>query len=168
MAQHPITKTPLPAQDLRDEPLLKSKPLPIPPVPDLTRVGVEGGDLDLTLDQAIRRALESNNDIEVSRDNVRLAETTLKSLEGVYDPLLTFSPQFTLVRTPRVNSVGETTISPFVPIQQTSFSITPAITKQFSTVGGQYQLFFQSLPCTTNQRFPRLSPFYSPQIDATF
>src|SRR5258707_12010694 len=125
MAQDPITKTPLPDQDLRDEPLLKSKPLPIPPVPDLTRVGVEGGDLDLTLDQAIRRALESNNDIEVSRDNVRLAETTLQSLEGVYDPLITFSPQFSLVRTPRVNAVGETTgIPAFVPIQLKNFSIT--------------------------------------------
>ncbi len=168
MAQDPITKTPLPDQDLRNEPLLKSKPLPIPPVPDLTRVGVEGGELSLTLDQAIRRALESNNDIEVSRDNVRLAETTLQSLEGVYDPLITFSPQFSLVRTPRVNSVGETTISPFVPIQLTNLSITPAITKQFSTGGGQYQLFFQSLRGTTNQGFARLSPFYSTQVGAVF
>ena len=168
MAQDPITKTPLPDQDLRDEPLLKSKPLPIPPVPDLTRVGVEGGELSLTLDQAIRRALESNNDIEVSRDNVRLAETTLQSLEGVYDPLVTFSPQFSLVRTPRVNSVGETTIPAFVPIQQTSLSITPAITKQFSTGGGQYQLFFQSLRGTSNQGFVRLSPFYSTQVGAVF
>src|SRR5258705_10828515 len=106
MAQDPITKTPLPDQDLRNEPLLKSKPLPVPPVPDLTRVGVEGGELSLTLDQAIRRALESNNDIEGSRDNGRLAENTLQSLEGVYDPLITFSPQFRLGRTQRVNSDG--------------------------------------------------------------
>ena len=169
MAQDPITKSPVPDKDLRDEPLLKSGSLPVPPAPDLTRVGVEGGELSLTLDQAIRRALESNNDIEVSRDNVRLAETTLQSLEGVYDPLITFAPQFSLVRTPRVNSAGETTTIPArVPIQTTSLSITPAITKQFSTGGGQYQFFFNSQRDTANNGFTRLSPFYSTSLGATF
>jgi outer membrane protein TolC len=169
MAQDPITKSPAPDKDLRDEPLLKKSPLPVPPAPDLTRVGVEGGELSLTLDQAIRRALENNNDIEVSRDNVRLAETTLQSLEGVYDPLITFAPQFSLVRTPRVNSAGETTTIPArVPIQTTSLSITPAITKQFSTGGGQYQFFFNSQRGTANNGFTRLSPFYSTSLGATF
>src|SRR5882724_5540262 len=154
MAQDPITKTPIPDQDLRDDPLLKAKRLPVPPPPDLTRVGVEGGELTLTLNEAIRRALESNNDIEVSRDNVRLAESTLRSFEGVYDPIITLAPQFSLVRTPRVNSAGETTTIPAsVPIQQTSWSITPALTKQFSTGGGQYQFFFNSQRGTSNQGF---------------
>ncbi|HZE71103.1 MAG TPA: TolC family protein [Pyrinomonadaceae bacterium] len=169
MAQDPITKTPIPDQDLRDDPLLKAKRLPVPPPPDLTRVGVEGGELTLTLNEAIRRALESNNDIEVSRDNVRLAESTLRSFEGVYDPIITLAPQFSLVRTPRVNSAGETTTIPAsVPIQQTSWSITPALTKQFSTGGGQYQFFFNSQRGTSNQGFARLSPFYSTEIGATF
>lgn len=169
MAQDPITKSPLPDQDLRDDPLLKQRRLPVPPVPDLTRVGVDKGELTLTLNEAIRRALESNNDIEVSRDNVRLAESALQSLEGVYDPLITFAPQFSLVRIPRVNSAGETTNIPArVPIQTTSLSLTPAITKQFSTGGGQYQFFFQPLRSTSNQGFARLSPFYSTQIGATF
>jgi outer membrane protein len=169
MAQDPITKSPLPDQDLQNEPLLKKKPLPVPSVPDLTRVGVEGGELTLTLNEAIRRALESNNDIEVSRDNVRLAESTLRSFEGVYDPLITFAPEFSLVRIPRVNSAGETTNIPArVPIQTTSLSITPAITKQFSTGGGQYQFFFNSQRGTSNQGFSRLSPFYSTELGASF
>ena len=37
MAQDPITKSPLPDKDLRDDPLLKSSPITLPPVPDLTR-----------------------------------------------------------------------------------------------------------------------------------
>src|SRR5882762_3026846 len=167
IAQEPINKQPLAEKDLRDDPLLKAKSLPVPPLPDLSRVGVEGGELPLTLDQAIRRALENNNDIEVSRDNVRLAETTLQSLEGVYDPLITFAPQFSLVRTPRVNSAGETTATT-VPLQQTSLSITPAITKQFSTGGGQYQFFFNSQRGTANNGFTRLSPFYSASLGSTF
>ena len=49
----------------------------------------------LTLDDAIRRALENNNDIEVARTDVRFQETQLRSLEGFYDPSLTLAPTFT-------------------------------------------------------------------------
>ena len=168
MAQEPIAKPPVSDEDLRNNPLLTPRPLPVPPAPDLTRVGVEGGNLSLTLNQAIRLALENNNDIEVSRDNVRLAETTLQSLEGVYDPLISFAPLFSDVRVPRANSSGETTIPASVPIQQTSLSITPAITKQFSTGGGQYQFFFTSQRGTANNGFTQLSPFYSTSLGATF
>lgn len=169
MAQDPITKKPIPDKDLRDEPLLTPKPLPVPPVPDLTRVGVGGGELSLSLNQAIRLALENNNDIEVSRDNVRLAETTLQALEGVYDPIISFAPLGSLARVPRVNSSGESpaVIPARVPIQQTTLSITPAITKQFSTGGGQYQFFFNSTRGTANNGFTQLSPFYSTSLGAT-
>ena len=169
MAQDPILKPPISDQDLRDDPLLKPGPMPVPPVPNLTRVGVGGGELSLSLNQAIRRALENNNDIEVSRDNVRLAETTLQSLEGVYDPIINFSPQSSLVRVPRVNSTGETstTIPASVPIQQTDLSITPSITKQFGTGGGQYQFFFNSTRGTANNGYTQLSPFYSTSLGAS-
>jgi HAE1 family hydrophobic/amphiphilic exporter-1 len=166
MAQDPITKSPLPDQDLRNDPLLKPGPLPVPPAPDLTRVGVGGGELTLTLNEAIRRALESNNDIEVSRDNVRLAETTLRSLEGVYDPVLSFSPQFSDVRTPRANTSGEAVGGG--TIRQTILSFSPSLTKQFGTGGGQYQFFFDSQRNTANFSFTQLSPSYSASLGATF
>jgi len=166
MGQDPITKTPVPDQDLRNEPLLKSLPLPVPSPPDLTRVGVEGGELTLTLNEAIRRALENNNDIEVSRSNVRLAESSLQSFEGVYDPLLSFAPQFINVVTPAANTSGD--VGLFGSIKQTSLSFTPALTKQFSTGGGQYQFFFNSLRGTSNTTFTRLSPFYTASLGVTF
>ncbi|MBO0725674.1 MAG: TolC family protein, partial [Blastocatellia bacterium] len=71
--------------------MLTPGPLPAPPVPDLRRTGVAGGPLPLSLTEAIRLALENNNDVEVSRDNVRIAETTLRSLKGVYDPVFNFN-----------------------------------------------------------------------------
>src|SRR2546423_8661564 len=166
MAQDPITKKPVPDQDLRDDPLLKSKRLPVPPQPDLTRVGVEGGELTLSLNEAIRRALENNNAIEVSRDNVRLAESSLRSFEGVYDPLISFTPQFSDVRTPAANVNGATGL--FGPIKQTSWSLTPAVTKQFSKGGGQYQFFFNSQRDTANFSFTQLSPFYTASAGASF
>src|SRR5258708_239209 len=94
MGQEPVMKPPVASQDLSKNPLLAPRSLPVPPVPDLTRLGVTGGALPLSLNDAIRRALENNNSIEISRDNVRLADTTLRSLQGVYDPIINITPQF--------------------------------------------------------------------------
>ncbi len=91
MAQAPVIKPQIVDQDLSNNPLLTPGPLPAPPVPNLTRLGVTGGSLPLSLTEAIRLALENNNDIEVSRDNVRIAETALRSLQGVYDPVFNFN-----------------------------------------------------------------------------
>jgi HAE1 family hydrophobic/amphiphilic exporter-1 len=60
---------------------------------DLNRVGVQTAQpISLSVADAVRRALENNNDIEVSRDDVRLQKTRVTSLEGVYDPVFTISP----------------------------------------------------------------------------
>ena len=60
------------------------------PLPELTRVGV---DLDrqrpLSLREALALALENNKDIEVARENVRIAEFDLLGAQGAYDPRLT-------------------------------------------------------------------------------
>src|SRR5438128_7088786 len=62
---------------------------------NLNRVGVQTAQpLPLSLSEAIRRALESNNDIEVSRDDVRFQETQVRSVLGVYDPVFTATPNF--------------------------------------------------------------------------
>jgi HAE1 family hydrophobic/amphiphilic exporter-1 len=165
-AQQPIAMPPISDQDLRDNPLLTSKPLPIPPAPDLTRVGVAGGEQSLSLKDAIRLALENNNDIEVSRDNVRLAEQALLSFEGVYDPLISFTPLYSNVRTPAANNNGDVGLT--VPLRLTSLSFTPAVTKQYQTGGGQYQFFFNSQRDTSNTTFTRLSPFYTATLGVTF
>jgi hypothetical protein len=61
-------------------------PSPASNAGNLSRVGVQATDpLSLTLNDAIRKALEGNNSIEISRDDVRFQETTLRSLLGVYD-----------------------------------------------------------------------------------
>src|SRR5215510_2319423 len=80
-AQNPVIKLQIPDQDLSNNPLLTPRPLPTPRVPDLTRIGVAGGALPLSLNEAIRLALENNNDIEVSRDYFRIAETSYRSLQ---------------------------------------------------------------------------------------
>lgn len=63
---------------------------------NLSKVGTQTAQTQpITLSEAIRRALENNNDIEVARTDVRIQETQLRSLLGVYDPVISVSPTFT-------------------------------------------------------------------------
>ena len=56
-------------------------------LPDLGRVGVDMLEQKpLSLKEAITLALENNKDIEVTRQNVRIAEFDLQSARGFYDP----------------------------------------------------------------------------------
>lgn len=165
MAQDSASKPPIIDQDLSKNPLLAPRSLPVPPVPDLTRMGVNGGALPLSLNEAIRRALENNNNIEISRDNVRLAETTLRSLQGVYDPIINITPQFSDLNTASVNSTATTSSG---ILNQKFFSLSPSVTQQFSTGGGQYQFFFDSQRATSNSGITQLSPFYSATVGITF
>ena len=189
MAQNPVIKPPIVDQDLSNNPLLTPGPLPAPPIPNLSRLGVTGGGLPLTLNEAIRLALENNNDIEVSRDNVRIAETTLRSLQGVYDPIFNFNdvrlaqslsqlpreatrslidhwPIYTEVNLPAVNVPGGTNSSGRITEKNITFS--PSLTKQFSAGGGQYKVFFDNQRTTSNSPITILSPFYSADIGVLF
>ncbi|HET9711030.1 MAG TPA: efflux RND transporter permease subunit, partial [Pyrinomonadaceae bacterium] len=62
------------------------------PMPELNRVGVDmNRQRPLALRDAISLALENNKDIEVARENVRIAEFDLRGAQGVYDPRFTTS-----------------------------------------------------------------------------
>jgi outer membrane protein len=191
MAQNPIIKPPILDQDLSNDPLLTPRRLPAPPVPDLTRTGVAGGPLPLSLNDAIRLALENNNDIEISRDDVRIAETTLRSLQGVYDPVFNFNnvrlaqsiaqipretanfvidhwPIYTDVAYPSVNVPGGTTSNTSSVIRERNITISPTVTKLFSKGGGQYKVFFDNQRTTSNSPITTLSPFYAVDIGVLF
>jgi len=165
MAQDPASKPPVALQDLSNNPLLTPRPLPVPPVPDLSRLGVAVGGLPLSLNDAIRRALENNDSIEISRDNVRIAETTLRSLQGVYDPVINITPQFSQATIPSVNSTSTTSSG---VVHQKILSLSPSVTKQFSVGGGQYQFFFDSQRATNDAGITQLSPFYLATAGMTF
>jgi HAE1 family hydrophobic/amphiphilic exporter-1 len=62
------------------------------PLPELNRVGVDmNRQHPLALREAISLALENNKDIEVARENVRIAEFDLLGAQGIYDPRLVTS-----------------------------------------------------------------------------
>ena len=132
----------------------------------MSRLGITTGNtLSLSLNDAIKKALENNNDIEVARDDVRFAETQLRVLEGVYDPFFAITPQIDKRITPQQSSLGGgrggTTT-------QTTYSLSPSVTKSFDLGGGTYSLSFANQHTNTNNSFSVINPFYSSNLSLTF
>ena len=73
-------------------------------LPDLGRVGVDMADQKpLTLREAIALALDNNKDIEVTRQNVRIAEYDLQAARGVYEPRFAGQSFYERTTTPNVS-----------------------------------------------------------------
>ncbi|HEX8287843.1 MAG TPA: TolC family protein [Pyrinomonadaceae bacterium] len=73
-------------------------------LPDLGRVGVDMlQQKPLSLKEAISLALENNKDIEVSRQNVRIAEFDLQAANGFYEPRFTGQTFYERATTPNVS-----------------------------------------------------------------
>lgn len=105
----------------------------------VSRIGVQTADTTpLTLNEAIRKALENNNDIEVSRSDVKIAETNLRSLLGTYDGVFTVSPTFQ-----RTSTTGSSATN--------DFRLNSDFTKFIKYGGGNYRVFFDNT--RTENRF---------------
>jgi outer membrane protein len=136
------------------------QPRPVPPLPSLTRVGVVGADaLSLSLNEAIRRALENNNDIEIARADVRLAEQALNGLHGVFDPVFTYTPEYNSSVRPVTNVFGGAGAGGNVTT--TDYNNDASVSKQFGKGGGNFTYFFNNTRETTSAQNQSLNPFYS-------
>jgi len=157
------TPAPMPTQKPRQPNLPSFQAQPVPPTPDLTRVGISTSNvLVLSMDDAIRKALDNGNDIEVARDDVRVAEQRLRGLYGVYDPVFSITPTFDRQITP-VTSVfagGSTSGT----VSTTTFTFSPTISKLFQTGGGSYELQFNNTRTSTSDTFSTLNPYYTTNL----
>jgi HAE1 family hydrophobic/amphiphilic exporter-1 len=146
-------------------PMLQARP--VPPLPSLARVGVTTGDtLPLSLNEAIRRALENNNEIEVARADVRLAESFLESLQGVYDPVFQVTPQYSNSIRPQASTLGGADTSGTV--STTDFTVNNALRRQVEFWGGSYDVFFNNNRRNTSFAFNTLNPVYSATLGVSY
>lgn len=114
------------------EPATENKPSAGYSPLNLNRVGVQTGQpLPLSLSDAIRRALESNNDVEVSRGDVRFQEAQVRSLLGLYDPVFKVAPNFT--RNSRTGSAATK-----------DFRVSSDFSQLIRRGGGNYQVFLNN------------------------
>lgn len=164
----PTPYTTEPSQQEPAEPVFPTvEQKPLPPIPDMSRLGVTPDNaVTLSLNDAIKRALENNPDIEVARDDVRFAETQLRSLEGIYDPFLSFTPQIDKRITPVQNIFAGGGIAG--QVSTTTLSLSPTLNKSFSKGGGDYQLSFSNSRTKTSAANSTLNPFYSSNLSLNF
>ncbi|MGI8544447.1 MAG: TolC family protein [Aridibacter sp.] len=98
----------------------------------ISRVGIQTNQTKpLTLNEAIRQALLNNNDIEIARDDVKIAELNLRSLEGVFDGVFTINPNY-----------DRNSITGREPT--TDIRINSDFSKQMEQGGGNYRAFFNN------------------------
>lgn len=165
-----VTPSPTPLTGDTQEPREPNIPIfqakPLPPIPSLQRLGVGSTTLPLSLNDAIKRALENNNDIEIARDDVRYAETQLRSLEGIFDPLFAITPQYDKRISPQQSSLGGSGQSGTT--STTTYSLGPSVQKQFGKGGGNYFLNFANTHTNTSNSFSLLNPYYSSNLSLTF
>ncbi|HYK21491.1 MAG TPA: TolC family protein [Pyrinomonadaceae bacterium] len=128
------------------------------PLPELTRVGVDmNQQRPLSLREALSMALDNNKDIEVARENVRVAEFDLLGARGAYDPRLSTTAFYERAENP---------ISSFLSggqngaVVQSDYTGTVRLEGQSPVLGGNYRLDFSSIRLTTNNQFAALNPQY--------
>jgi HAE1 family hydrophobic/amphiphilic exporter-1 len=150
-------------EPLREPVIPQFQARPLPPVPSLSRLGVNSESVQVSLNDAIKRALENNNDIEVARDDVRIAETQLRALEGIFDPIFAVTPQYDKRISPQQSSLGGGSVT-----STTTYSLSPSVQKQFGKGGGNYFLQFSNSHTNTSNSFSLLNPFYSSNLSLGF
>lgn len=135
-------------------------------LPSVERVGVEVGEpLSLTLDEAIRLALENNNDIEATRIDVSVAEHDLTAARGAYD--LRFTSEYYFER-------SETPVASFLAGGSGGSLNTTDVTGRLGVEGlskrggGSYKFEFTSRRLNTNNAFNDVNPTVSNGFSFSF
>ncbi len=138
---------------------------PSQPLPPLTRVGVDTNEQQpLTLREAIALALQNNKDIEVARDNVRVAEYDLLTAHGAYDPKFSAQSYFEKINSPATSFLSGATGA----VQNSDFTATSRFEGLTPKYGGNYRVDFSSVRATTNNLFAALNPQYPTALTFNF
>ena len=131
------------------------------PLPELRRVGV---DMDrqhpLSLREALSMALENNKDIEVARQNVKIAEFDLLGAHGLYDPKINTTAFYERIKTPISNFLSGGQNGAITQDDYTGSARMEGLSK----MGGSYHFDFSSVRLTTNNSFAALNPQYPSSI----
>ncbi len=136
------------------------------PLPSTERVGVDIADqLSLTLEEAIEMALQNNNDIDVSRIDVQIAEFNLRAARGVYDPLLSSENFYESATTPVASTIGGAVNG---SVTQSRFFGSAGVSGFSPWQGGSYSVDFSSTRSTTSNTNATLNPQFPSALTFTY
>jgi HAE1 family hydrophobic/amphiphilic exporter-1 len=154
--------------DLTKEPLLQNlNARPVPPRVVMNRTGISDRIVVLKLDEAVRRGLENNSEIEIARDEVRLAESVLQALEGVYDPVFRFNSQFERRAAP-TPGILTGSFRGDGKLRETDLQFDGSAAQFLRRGGGQYEFFFGNQRRGTDGYLAQLSPYYTSNFGFSF
>ncbi len=154
----PITSIPPAALPSDPPPVARDFTAPVRPMPGTERVGVDVTEqLPLTLEEAIELALRNNNDIDASRNDVRIAEFNLRGARGVYDPLIGSANYYESATGPVASVIGG---APGDSVTQKRFLSAAGVSGFSRFGGGLYTADFTSSRLTTSSTNATLNPQY--------
>lgn len=157
------TPTPTPTPGDPTQPSFSTPPRP---TPDPNRVGVDlGNPWSLTLQDAIDLTLRNNNNIDVSRNNVRINEYNLLSAKGVYDPFFNSQTYYESRTTPTASTIGGAVNG---SVTQRQFYNDLGLSGFTPRFGGSYDVIFNQARTTTTNRNTTLNPQFPTNLVATY
>lgn len=139
----------------------------VQPVTD-SRVGVDSNQIVyLSLHDAILKALENNNEIQVQRTNVRISEYALKALQGYYDTLFGSDLNFESNTSPtgsRLSASGSGNLA----AERDTYAMNYNFAQQIPIGGGNVRLSFNNARTSTNITSTALRPQYFSTIQLDY
>lgn len=128
-----------------------------PPKP---RVGVGAAQRKLTLQESIELALRNNLEIEVERVNRDLSRQALRAAEGVFDPILRYSPG----REERVTPTPNVLAAPNGALKEAFWNNNFSAGQKLNWQGASVRLDFTNARTSTNNPFTGLNPYFNSQL----
>jgi outer membrane protein len=120
----------------------------------------------LTLEDAVRLALERNLDIAVQRVNPEISDLGVASVAAVYLPTLTSQLSTQTVTNPSTNSIAGGTAA--APIESGTTLWNGGITQNMKWGGGGYAVTINNTKSTTTSLINLFNPTYTPQWSAQY
>lgn len=163
MAQTPTpTSTPVPTPNSGNVALPQNPPeiapdytAPERPLPSIERIGVDvNNQRTMSLDEAIRFALENSNDIKTSEIDVKKAEFSLEASRGVFDPRMTGQSFFQRSKVPVAQSLGAVDGA----LTTSSFNNSFGVVGDTPSFGGSYQANFNAARTNSDNPLNTLNP----------
>jgi HAE1 family hydrophobic/amphiphilic exporter-1 len=135
-------------------------------LPDLGRVGVDMTEQkSLALREAISMALENNKDIEVTRQNVKIAEFDLQAARGAYEPRFSGQSYYEHTKTPVFSFFAG---GPNFSLTQSNVVANGGINGLVNIGGGSFSAIFNNTRNTTNNIFTSVNPTYTSNLSFAY
>ena len=136
------------------------------PLPELGRVGVDMNQQHpLSMREALSMALENNKDIEVARENVKIAEFDLFGAHGAYDPRFNTTAFYERIKSPISSFLTGGQNGSIIQSDYTGSARLEGLTPKY---GGSYHFDFSSVRLTTNNSFAALNPNYPSSLTFSY